>query len=148
MRTNLSTRASRILREEIGTVRAMGSNGKQAKRDSLRERLFNEGIRSSQLFYAALFMVLVVFVMMMYLLVTFADDTVTFVAVSSTSGVSISGLIWFALKISRESSELALMLILLEHLPSEDALAALQAILAGRKSELKEVSTNNMEIDT
>lgn len=127
----LSARTRTILREEIGPIPGkLGAESGSVETDRLRTRLFEETKRAQQLFYAALFMVLVVFVVMLYLLVVNANDNTIFIAISGASGVSISGLIWFALRIARDSSQFSILLVILERLPSEDALAAMQAVLA------------------
>ena len=134
----LSTKTRMILREEIGSVAGMLGPGDDAiATNSLRARLFAEANRAQQLFYGALFMVLVVFIVMLYLLVINAGDAAAFVAISGASGISISGLIWFALRIARDSSQYSLLLVILERLPSQDALAAMQAVLAGSKGAMQ-----------
>ena len=74
-------------------------------------------------------MVLAIFLLMIYFLTVYACDTSVFLAISGASGVSISGLIWFAMRIARESSQMGLLIALAEQLSSEHALAAMQAII-------------------
>jgi hypothetical protein len=143
----LSTKTRMILREEIGSVAGMLGPGDGAlATSSLRARLFAEASRAQQLFYGALLMVLVVFVVMLYLLLINAGEAATLIAISGASGISISGLIWFALRIARDSSQYALLLVILERLPSQDALAAMQAVLAGSAGVLQpDISNANLE---
>lgn len=143
----LSTRARKILREEIEPAPGMlGAGDGPIETDHLRARLFTEANRAQQLFYAALFMVLLVFVVMLYLLIVNAGETATLIAISGASGVSISGLIWFALRIARDSTQYALLLVILERLPSQDALAAMEAVLAGSAPVPQpDISTANLE---
>lgn len=145
----LSARTRNILHEEIGpTPGKLGGEIGSTETERLRIRLFKEANRAQQLFYAALFMVLVLFVVMLYLLVVNANDTTTFVAISGASGVSISGLIWFAVRIARDSSQFSILLVILERLPSEDALAAMQAVLASNADVIEpNKSTANLERD-
>jgi hypothetical protein len=130
----LSPRLERTLREVIGPVRGLGGEAPSKRAQALRELLFAEAMRSTRIFNVVLVMILAVFVFMLYFLAVNADRPQTYVAISGAAGVSITGLIWLAMRTGRESTQATLLLILAEQLPSEDALAAMQTVLAGRKN--------------
>jgi hypothetical protein len=126
----LTQKLADILSEEVGPVQGkLGRGDPQQRAQALKERLFLEAGKSSRMMYAALAMILAVFVVMLYLLVLNAGDTTVLLAVSGASGLSISGLIWFAVRVAREAAQGALLVALAAQLSSENALTAMKAIL-------------------
>ncbi|MGR6465772.1 hypothetical protein [Rhizobium sp. PAMB 3182] len=130
MAKTLEPKLANILSEEISPVQGrLGRGDPQQRTMALKERLFLEAGTSSRMMYAALAMILAVFVVMLYLLVLNAGNTTVLLAVSGASGLSISGLIWFAVRVAREAAQGALLVALASQLSSENALAAMKAIL-------------------
>ena len=128
----IAPRIERAIAEVIGPVRALGDDAPSKQVRTLRDRLFDEASRATRIYNVVLAMTVAVFVLMLYLLAVNASQPQSFIAISGAAGVSISGLIWLAMRSARESTQAMLLILIVEQLPSEDALAALQAVLSGQ----------------
>ena len=128
----IAPRIERAIAEVIGPVRALGDDAPSKQVRTLRDRLFDEASRATRIYNVVLAMTVAVFVLMLYLLAVNASQPQSFIAISGAACVSSSGLIWLAMRSARESTQAMLLILIVEQLPSEDALAALQAVLSGQ----------------
>jgi ABC-type nickel/cobalt efflux system permease component RcnA len=125
--TKLQKTLTRALARSPGKL---GPGDDQQVLNDVRSKLFEESARANRTFNLILGMAVCVFLVMLYLLMQNGDTPGAFAALSVALGTSLTGIIWFALRIVRESSQATLLLALAEGLPAEDALAAFQALLA------------------
>jgi glucose uptake protein GlcU len=96
-----------------------------------------EASNMTKMFYAVLAIIISAFLAMLYLLIVNANNPAAFTAISSASGLTLGGLIWLAVRTAREANQASLLLVLVANLPSDDALAALEAVLkAGNSSSV------------
>lgn len=124
----LDARLQQVLTRAL--VRTPGKLGNDERLDRLRDRLFEEAARANRMFNLVLGMAVCVFLVMLYLLMRNGDTPGAFAGLSAALGTSLTGIIWFALRIVREGAQATLLIALAEHLPAEDALSAFQALLA------------------
>jgi len=129
----LSPHLASILRADLEVPRgALGPTGSRKTIRSIEARMAAEASHMNKMFYAALVMILAAYSVMLFLLVVNANNPGAFTAISGASGLTLAGLIWFALRTAREASQASLLLVLVTNLPSEHALTAIEAILNRR----------------
>jgi len=131
---SLTPRLSGILRDSLAGARGgLGPRGPRQTVSAVADRMTIEASNMTKMFYAALAMILAAFIVMLFLLVSNAGNPDAFAAISSASGLTFAGLIWFALRTAREATQSALLVLLIVNLPSDRALAALEALLNNRE---------------
>lgn len=105
------------------------------------ELLSQAQAHSVKLLYGAAGMAVVLFVVMMFFMVWYRDDTVALAGLSAVFGCSIAGLITLVVKMSSSATQAGLLLALMSQLPREDALEALKAVLRADAKSRKEPSS-------
>lgn len=86
-------------------------------------------IHSTRLLYGAAAMTIMLFVLMVFFIVSLRDNPSSLMGISAIFGTSIFGLILAMMKISRSNTQAGLLLAMAANLRAEDALEAFKAIL-------------------
>ncbi len=89
---------------------------------------------SRWIFFAAAVMCVLIFLLIIYLILTNQKDIRYLTAVYSIGGVSLAGLVTLMIKLGKTYTESNLVLVLASKLPTDDVLPVLNALLAGSKS--------------
>lgn len=84
---------------------------------------------SVKLLYGAATMAVALFIVMIFFMVWYRDDTAALAGLSAVFGCSIAGLITLVVKMSNSATQAGLLLALMSQLPREDALEALKAVI-------------------
>ncbi len=111
--------------------RGFGGDGDEA---SVSNELKNIQTHNKRFFYAAALMCVLIFLLIMYLILTNQKDVRYLTAVYSIGGVSLAGLVTLMIRLGKTYTESSLVLILVSKLPTDDVRPVLNALLAGSKS--------------
>jgi hypothetical protein len=103
-----------------------GGLGTKQTRVDLLSAAQNHSVR---LLYGAAGMAAILFIVMIFFMVWYREDTAALAGLSAVFGGSIAGLITLVVKMSSSATQAGLLLALMSQLPREDALAALKAVL-------------------
>lgn len=91
-------------------------------------------VNSKWFFFAAAVMCVLIFLLIIYLILTNQNDIRYLTAVYSIGGVSLAGLVTLMIKLGKTYTESSLVLVLASKLPTDDIRAVLNALLAPGKS--------------
>lgn len=126
----ISKRLQNIIRNAVSApTGSQGSGKEEIQTDFFRQELIKEQGRAGRMLNIALAMIFLVFIVMIYFLITNTGNTSFLTVIMAASGVSISGLIWFAIQTARERSQSSMLLLLADRLPAEDTLSAMNSLI-------------------
>lgn len=89
---------------------------------------------SQRLFYGAAVMCALIFLLILYLILTNQTDIAYLSAVYSLGGVGLAGLVTLMIKLARSFTESSLALVLASRLPTDEVRPVLNALLAGNSA--------------
>ena len=126
----LTNNVRQILEKEVHVSPGQAGGRKSS---NIEEVLANNQKKALWALYAAAIMVIVFFIIMILLLLNNIHDPTLFSIISSASGVSIGGLIYILIRISKEITQTNLLLVLVKGLPPQDLRDIYLALLANRE---------------
>jgi len=102
---------------------------------SVSNELKNIQTHSKRFFYAAAMMCVLIFLLIMYLILTNQKDVRYLTAVYSIGGVSLAGLVTLMIRLGKTYTESSLVLVLASKLPTDDVRPVLNTLLASGKPD-------------
>lgn len=103
---------------------------------------------SQRFFYGAAAMCALIFLLILYLILTNQEDIAYVSAVYSIGGVGLAGLVTLMIKLAKAFTESNLTLVLASRLPTDDVRAVLNALLAGDSSPGSQQLSESKIIET
>ena len=116
--------------------------GRDGDETSVSNELKKIQTNSKRFFYAAAVMCVLIFLLIMYIILTNQKDIRYLTAIYSIGGVSLAGLVTLMIRLGKTYTESSLVLILASKLPTDDVCPVLNALLAGSKSVGSQDSQN------